>query len=45
MSWYDLDLTFDFVIVTKTFKFLSRLFLVKLTCRKLILGMDIGCKV
>ena len=42
MSWYDLDLTFDLVIVTLTYKILSRLYLGTVRCRKLLLGRDIG---
>ena len=40
MSWCDLDLTFDLAVVTLSLKILSGLYLV--SCRKLILGRDIG---
>ena len=43
MSWYDLDLIFDLAVVTLTYKILSGLYLREtLSCRKLILGRDIG---
>ena len=42
-SWYDLDLTFDLVMVTMIFKILSGLF-DSIRCRRLTLGRDIrGC--
>ena len=40
MSWCDLDLTFDLVIVTMSFKIFFGLFLGR--CRRLTLGRDIG---
>ena len=43
MSWYDLDLTFDFAVLTLTCKILSGLIYQKpLRCRKLVLSGDIG---
>ena len=42
MSWCDLDLTFDLAVVTLTFKILSRIYVEKIKCRKLILGRDIA---
>ena len=41
-SWCDLDLTFDFVIVTLTYKSCLGLISETVRCRKLILGRDIG---
>ena len=42
MSWCDLDLTFDFVVVTLTYKILSGLYILEtVSCRKLILCRDI----
>ena len=43
MSWYDLYLTFDLVVVTLTYNLLSGLYVAIVRCRKLIFGMDIGC--
>ena len=40
-SWCDLDLTFDLVILTMSFKILSGL-LKLVRCRRLTLGRDIG---
>ena len=39
---HDLDLTFDFAVVTSTYKILSRLYLLYRKCKKLILVRDIG---
>ena len=39
-----LILTFDFAVVTLTFKILSRLYVKTVRCRKLILGRDIDWK-
>ena len=41
-SWCDLDLTFDLVEVTTSFKILSWLFLDSVRCRRLTLGKDTG---
>ena len=41
-SWRDLDLTFDLVIVTMSYKLLSWLFLGFHKCQRLTLGRDIG---
>ena len=38
----NLDLTFDLVVVTLTYKILSGLYLGTVRCRKLLLGRDIG---
>ena len=42
-SWCDLDLTFDLVVVTLTFKILSGNIFETIKCRKLILGRNIAC--
>ena len=42
MSWSDLDLTFDPVVVTLTYKILSGYILETIRCRKLMLSRDIG---
>ena len=42
MSWCDLDLTFDLVVVTLTYKILSRHISETVRCRKLLLSGDIG---
>ena len=40
-SWCDLDLIFDLVVVTLTYKILFGLYLLEIKrCRKLILGRD-----
>ena len=41
-SWCNLDMTFDLVIVTLTFKISSGLYLRKVRCRMLRPGRDIG---
>ena len=42
MSWCDLDLIFDLAVVTLTYKTLSGYISEMVSCRKLILGKDIG---
>ena len=42
MSWSDLDLTFDLVVVTLTIKSCPSYNSETIRCRKLILGRDIG---
>ena len=42
MSWSDLDLTFDLVVVTLSLKILSGNISETVRCRKFILGRDIG---
>ena len=42
LSWYDLDLNFDFAKVTLTFKYCLGYISETIRCRKLIRGRDIG---
>ena len=42
MSWCDLDLTFNLVVVTLMYKICPGYISETVECRKLILGRDIG---
>ena len=42
MSWFDLDLTFDFAVVTISLQSCPGYFLDSVRCRRLTLGRDIG---